>query len=127
MAYKMALPTHLRIHDFFHISLLRKYVYESTHIIDWNVVQVEPEGKSQVEPVHILDKKETILWNQVITWVKVQWKHFTLEEATWELEDGLRKKYPGLFPQSMEETENMVGNVTLRGKGCNIPQFCNIF
>ena len=103
MACKMDLPTYLRIDNFFHISLLRKYVYESTHIIDWNVVQVEPKGTSQVDPVHILDKKETVLRNQVITWVKVQWKHFTPEEETWELEDGLQKKYPGLFPQSMED------------------------
>ena len=44
MEYKLSLPTHLRIHIVFHISLLKKYVYDSTHIIDWNVVQVEPEG-----------------------------------------------------------------------------------
>ena len=52
MAYNMALPTHLRIHNVFHISLLKIYVYDSTHIIDWNVVQVEPKGEFQVEPVH---------------------------------------------------------------------------
>ena len=103
MAYNMALPTHLRIHNVFHISLLRKYVYDYTHIIDCNVVQVEPEGNFQEEPMNILDRKETVLSNRVITRVKVQWKHFTLEEAIWELEDGLQKKYPGLFPEPMEE------------------------
>ena len=45
MEYKLALLAHLRIHNVFHFSLLKKYVYDSTHIIDWNVVQVEPEGK----------------------------------------------------------------------------------
>ena len=50
VAYKLALPVHLRIHNFFHVSLLNKYVYYSTHIIDWNVVHVELEGTFQVEP-----------------------------------------------------------------------------
>ena len=63
MAYKISLPAHLIIHNVFHISLLKKYVYDSIHIIDWNVVQVEPEGEFQVEHVCILDRKETMLQN----------------------------------------------------------------
>ena len=55
--YKLALHVHLKIHNIFHVSLLKKYVYDSAHIIDWNVVQVEPEGDFQVEPARILDKK----------------------------------------------------------------------
>jgi len=50
-----------------------------------------------VEPLHIMDKKETVLWNQAIIQVKVQWKHFNPEEATWELEDVMRKTYLVLF------------------------------
>ena len=57
IAYKLALPVHLKIHNVFHISLLKKYVYDSAHIINWNVVQVEPKGEFQVEPTCILDKK----------------------------------------------------------------------
>ena len=57
MAYKLTLPAHLRIHNVFHISLLKKYRPDSTHVIDWNVVQVEPEGEFQMEPLRILDKK----------------------------------------------------------------------
>ena len=33
------------MHNFFHISVLKKYVHDATHVIDWNVVQVEPEGE----------------------------------------------------------------------------------
>ena len=42
-----------------------------------------------VKLVCILDKKETVLRNWVVAWVKVQWKHFIPEEATWELEEEL--------------------------------------
>ena len=47
-------------------------MYDLAHIIDWNVVQVEPEGEFQVEPACIMDKKETVLRNRVIARVKVQ-------------------------------------------------------
>ena len=66
------------------------------------MVQVELEGEFQVKPLHILDKKETVLWNRVVTRVNVQWKHFILEEETQELEEVLQKKYPCLFPEAME-------------------------
>ena len=81
-------------------------MYDSAHIIDWNVVQVEPKGEFQVEPACILDKKEIVLKNRVITWVIVQWKHFRPEEATWELEDEMRMKYPSLFSEPMGENEH---------------------
>ena len=103
MAYKLALPAHLRVHNVFHISLLKKYIHDSTHIIDWNVVHVEPEGEFQVEPLCILDRKETVLRNWVVTRIKVQWKHFSPEEATWQPEEDMQKKYRVLFPEAMEE------------------------
>jgi hypothetical protein len=48
VAYQLALPTNLKIHNVFHVSLLNNYVHGPTHMIDWNFVQVEPEGKFQV-------------------------------------------------------------------------------
>ena len=116
MEYKISLPKHLRIHNVFHISLLKKYVYDSAHIIDWNVVQVEPEGEFQVEHVCILERKETIPRNWVLTRVKVQWKHFILEEATWELEDFLWKKYPGILPGTMEDDWEHCGQCYNKGE-----------
>ena len=103
VAYRLALPPIVNVHDVFHISLLKKYMHDSTHIIDWNVVQMEPEGEFQVEYLRILDMKETTLRNWVIAQVKVQWKHFSLEEATWELKEDVQKKYPDLSPEVVEE------------------------
>ena len=67
---------------------------------------MEPEGEFQVEPAHILDKKETVLCNGVIALLKLQWKHFSLEEATWELEEEMKIRYPSLFIEPMGEDQH---------------------
>jgi len=95
--YQLALPANLKFHNVFHLSLLKRDIHDPTHIIYWNMVQVEPEGKLQSEPLRILDRKKTVLWNRAIVEVKLQWKHFSPEEATRELEEDLRKYYTTLF------------------------------
>jgi hypothetical protein len=45
IAYRLALPLIVKAHNFFHVSLLKKYVHDSNHIIGWSVIQVEPEGQ----------------------------------------------------------------------------------
>ena len=71
MEYQLALPPNIRIHNVFHISILKMYVHDATHVIDWNVIQVEPEGYFQVEPDCILDPKEFFLDIGTIGQVKV--------------------------------------------------------
>ena len=66
VAYQLLFPPNLRIHNVFHISILNKYVHDGTHVIDWNVIQVELEGDSQVGPDCILDRKEIFLQNHTI-------------------------------------------------------------
>jgi hypothetical protein len=97
VAYRLALPPTVKAHNVFHVSLLKKYVHDSNHIIDWSVIQVEPEGEFLPEPQCILDRKETPLRNRTIAQVKVQWKHFGPDEATWEMEDAMKQAYPILF------------------------------
>ena len=72
-------------------------MHDTTHIIDSNVTQVEPEGEFQTEPFCILDRRERMLWNRAIVQIKVQWKHFSPGEATWEMEDKVREAYPSMF------------------------------
>ena len=38
MAYQLALPPNIRIHNMFHISILKKCVHDATHVINWNVI-----------------------------------------------------------------------------------------
>jgi hypothetical protein len=95
--YKISFPSSIAVHNVFHVSLLKKYIPDANHVIDWNVIQVEQEGAFQVHPVHILDRKIKQLQNRAIEIVKVQWTWYAPEDATWEHEDGMRAKCPHLF------------------------------
>ena len=86
VAYILALPTSTRAHYVFNVSLIKKYVHDPNHVINWDVIQVEPEGEFRIEPMCILDRKVTMLENRSIGYVKVQWEQYSPEEATWDLE-----------------------------------------
>jgi hypothetical protein len=62
----------LCIHNVFHVSLLKKYIPDGDHVIDWNVIQVEPEGDFRVRLICILDHKIKQQWNRAMGTVKVQ-------------------------------------------------------
>jgi hypothetical protein len=55
VAYMIALPASMSVHNVFHVSFLKKYIPNDNHVIDWNVILVEQEGTFQLHPVHILD------------------------------------------------------------------------
>jgi len=97
VAYEMALPQNVKVHNVFHVSLLRNYVHDPTHIHDWSLILVEPEGEIQVQPMGILDHRTKRLRKRTVGWVKVQWTHYSPEEATWESEEVMWAEYPYLF------------------------------
>ncbi len=44
VAYRLALPPHLSdVHDVFHVSMLRKYLHDEAHVVDYSELQVEPD------------------------------------------------------------------------------------
>ena len=44
----LAFPAYLHVHNVFHVSLLKKYVPDINHKIDWPLIQVEPKGDISV-------------------------------------------------------------------------------
>ena len=52
--YRFTLSLTMKVHDVFHVSLLNKYVKDVYHVIEWSVLQVEPDGEFHLEPQCIL-------------------------------------------------------------------------
>jgi hypothetical protein len=48
--------------------------------------------------VKILDQQDRVTRHRTIQFFKVQWSRHSEEEATWEIEEFLRSKYPEFLP-----------------------------
>ncbi|MCI34987.1 hypothetical protein A2U01_0056208, partial [Trifolium medium] len=83
-------------HDVFHVSQLRKYISDPSHVITPDDIQLRENLSFEVLPVKIADRKMKRLWTKEIPLVKVIWNEAT-GDATWELESKMKEQYPGLF------------------------------
>jgi hypothetical protein len=101
VAYRLALPPGLaNIHDVFHVSMLRKYIPDPSHVIRYEPLQLQGDLAYKEVPVKVLDRKVQELRTKSIPLVKVLLRNHEIEEASWELEDEIRNKYPSLFDES---------------------------
>ena len=80
-----------RLHDVFHVSILRKYVVDPSHVLEREPVELAEDFSYVEEPVQILDRRDQVLRNKSIQLVKVLWKSHSVEEATWESEEVMQK------------------------------------
>ena len=100
VAYRLALtPDFANVHDVFHVSVLRKYIADPTHVLDQPPIELEGNLQYEEQPVRIMDSRVKQLRNKAIPLVKVWWENQTTAEATWEKESDMRQKYPHLFEQ----------------------------
>ncbi|KAK6151777.1 hypothetical protein DH2020_014412 [Rehmannia glutinosa] len=98
VAYRLDLPASMsQIHDVFHVSMLRKYVANPSHILTNEPIELKTDLSYEEIPVRILLREVKKLRNKEIPLVKVLWRNQSVEEATWEREDEMRAKYPNLF------------------------------
>ena len=62
VAYKLKLPPELsRIHDTFHVSMLRKYISDPLHVLREQPVQLKENLTYEETPMQIVDRKEQVL------------------------------------------------------------------
>ncbi|XP_031249510.1 uncharacterized protein LOC116107370, partial [Pistacia vera] len=95
VAYRLALsPSMDKVHDVFHVSMLRKYVSNPSHILRLEDVDLEENLVYEEHPIQILDRRIKELRNKNIPLVKVLWRNHKVEEATWEVEQHMQNRYP---------------------------------
>ena len=98
LAYKLTLPPSLsKIHNVFHVSTLRKYVFEPSHIVELEPIQISKDLTYEEVPIQIVDVMDKVLRHAVVKLVKIQWSNHSIREATWESEEEMREKHPHLF------------------------------
>ncbi|XP_017624980.1 uncharacterized protein LOC108468609 [Gossypium arboreum] len=98
ITYQLELPSKLdRIHDVFHVSMLRRYHSDPTHIVPVEDLKDRQDLTFKVEPVQVLDRDVKVLRKKSIPLVKVLSRNHSTEEAMWEHKDMKRQQYPHIF------------------------------
>ncbi|XP_027368286.1 uncharacterized protein LOC113874254 [Abrus precatorius] len=92
--YRIALPSNLsNLHMVFHVSQLRQYVLDPSHVIDLNPVQVRENLSYDVYIVRIVNHRVKKLRGKEISLVKVIWSSSDEGDATWETKSRMREMY----------------------------------
>ena len=59
VAYRLALPLSLSgVHAVFHVSMLRKYTSDPTHVVDWGKLVVDVDETFEKGPVRIMYNRD---------------------------------------------------------------------
>ena len=90
VAYILDLPPELsKVHNVFHVSMLRKYIPYPSHVLRDQPVELKDNLTYKEQPMQIVDRREQIvdrrehiLRNKVIPLVKVLWGNHWIKEAT---------------------------------------------
>ena len=83
--------------------MLQKCLADLNQVIELSPQQLEKDLTYAEHPVKILDEQDRNLRNKTMKFLKVQWSRQSTEEATWELEEHLKKNFPSLFVFEEEE------------------------
>ena len=90
-------PKSSRIHPVFHITMLRRYISDPSHILQSQAVELNEDLTYEEYPVEIVDCQVYQLHTKEILMVKVLWSNHTIKDYTWETEADMQSRYPYLF------------------------------
>ncbi|WMV49209.1 hypothetical protein MTR67_042594 [Solanum verrucosum] len=103
VAYELELPQELAtVHPAFHISTLKKCMGDPSLIIPTENIGIKDSLSYEEILVQILDRQVRKCRTKEVASVKVLWRNQFIEEATWEAEEDMKKRYPHL----LESREN---------------------
>ena len=83
VAYRLVLPPELsRIHLVFHVSMLRKYIADPSHVLQPQTLELSEDLTYEEFLEAILDRQICQLRTNDIPMVKVLWNNHTVEDCT---------------------------------------------
>ncbi|XP_021770729.1 uncharacterized protein LOC110734911 [Chenopodium quinoa] len=88
---KLSSPKHIGPYE------LRRYIPDKSHVLQPETIELDQSLTYEERPLKILDSKVCSTRNKEVKIVKVLWSNQEYEEATWEAEHEMRKKYPEFF------------------------------
>ncbi|XP_059310961.1 uncharacterized protein LOC132062404 [Lycium ferocissimum] len=98
VAYELKLPSDMAIvHPAFNISMLRLYKPDPSHVLNPKDIEINEGLTYEEKPVQILDRQVRRLRTKDVASVNVLWRNHNTEEATWEAEEDMKKRYLHLF------------------------------
>ena len=82
VAYRLALPPSMSgVHEVFHVSMLRKYTPDPTHVVDWGQIEVYTDWTFEEGLVRIVDSCDQVLRRKIVRLVLVLWRPHGVEES----------------------------------------------
>ena len=98
LAYRVVLLLKLEnFHNVFHVLSLRKYVYDASHVVEIEPIQLDENLAYEEYHIRTVNTMNKVLRRTIVKLIKVQWSNHEEREATWELECNLMEKHPNLF------------------------------
>ncbi|KAJ9554331.1 hypothetical protein OSB04_018376 [Centaurea solstitialis] len=83
VAYQLKLPPETRIHNVFHVSLLKKRLGD--HSVSSVLPPVSDAGEFHLIPLKVIDKRMVKKKNRLSSEVLVQWSNTQVEDSTWKM------------------------------------------
>ena len=72
VVYHLALPpTLLGMHNIFHVSILRKYILDLSHMVEYEPLHLHEDLTYEKYLIQIVDKKDWVLCHRTICYVKI--------------------------------------------------------
>ena len=83
VAYRLELPSQLaNVHLVFHVSMLRKYEPDPSHVIDHSDLILDIDASFEVKPVRVVNHSERVLRGKSIPLVRILWSQHGIQEET---------------------------------------------
>jgi hypothetical protein len=98
MAYKLRLPEGMSsIFPVFHVSQLKKCLRVPKERIEPQGIRIKVDLEYREQPVRVLDTKDRVTRNRVVTTCKIQWSHHDESDSSWETGEYLQTVYKDFY------------------------------